>query len=71
MFGIEDYVILLVHMVSGDLMRYTWFLGGSVTSTSNCLFQELTEYVLGLKFSIVDKTEEICISAMHQSSGNS
>lgn len=45
--------------------------GGSVTSTSHCLFQELTEYVLGLKFSIVDKTEEICISAMHQSSGYS
>ncbi|KAM5584668.1 hypothetical protein ABKV19_004169 [Rosa sericea] len=46
-------------------------LGGSVAVTSNCLFQELNEYVWGLKFSIVDQTEETCISAVHQSSGYS
>ncbi|XP_004293157.1 PREDICTED: uncharacterized protein LOC101314727 [Fragaria vesca subsp. vesca] len=45
--------------------------GGSVTGTSNCLFQELTEHLWGLKFSILDQTEETCIKAVHQSSGYS
>ncbi|XP_050369872.1 uncharacterized protein LOC126787982 [Argentina anserina] len=45
--------------------------GGSVSGTSNCLFQELIEYVLGLKFSIVDLSEGRCISVAHQSSGYS
>ncbi|TQE01861.1 hypothetical protein C1H46_012485 [Malus baccata] len=37
----------------------------------NCVFQVLVEYMVDLKFSTVSQAEEICISAVHQSSGNS
>ncbi|BBH02285.1 titan9 [Prunus dulcis] len=47
--------------------------GGDVNPTgqANCLFQVLVEYLVDLKFSTVSQTEEICISAVHQSSGYS
>ncbi|RXH83920.1 hypothetical protein DVH24_013165 [Malus domestica] len=35
----------------------------------NCVFQVLVEYMVDLKFSTVSQAEEICISAVHQSSG--
>lgn len=35
----------------------------------NCVFQVLVEYMVDLKFSTVSHAEEICISAVHQSSG--
>jgi len=37
----------------------------------NWLIQVLFEYVLGMKLSIDYQTERICLSALHQSSGNS
>lgn len=39
-------------------------------STSNCLFQALIQHTLGLQFSIVTEVAEVCISALHESSGN-
>ncbi|XP_057955918.1 uncharacterized protein LOC131149478 isoform X2 [Malania oleifera] len=36
---------------------------------ANCLFQTLIECLVGMKFSAVNQTEGICISALHQSSG--
>ncbi|KAG8653039.1 uncharacterized protein LOC110618322 isoform X2 [Manihot esculenta] len=38
-------------------------------SYATCRFQDLIECLLGMKFSSVNKTEGICISAQHQSSG--
>ncbi|VVA36733.1 PREDICTED: titan9 [Prunus dulcis] len=57
----------------GYFMCYVLFQGGDVNPTgqANCLFQVLVEYLVDLKFSTVSQTEEICISAVHQSSGYS
>ncbi|KAF2287417.1 hypothetical protein GH714_039856 [Hevea brasiliensis] len=41
------------------------------SGSTNCQFQALIEYLLGMKFSSVNQTEGICISALHQSSGYS
>lgn len=38
---------------------------------ANCLFQALVEYLVGMKLSTFNQTEGTCISALHQSSGNS
>ncbi|KAJ8750611.1 hypothetical protein K2173_015785 [Erythroxylum novogranatense] len=38
------------------------------TCSSNCPFQALIEYLIGMKLSAVNQTEGICISALHQSS---
>lgn len=72
-FWTEVTAILLVHMVLGLFYMLCLFQGGDVNPTgqANCLFQVLVEYLVDLKFSTVSQTEEICISAVHQSSGNS
>ncbi|BBN68601.1 titan9, partial [Prunus dulcis] len=51
-------------------ISYKCSTGGDVNPTgqANCLFQVLVEYLVDLKFSTVSQTEEICISAVHQSS---
>lgn len=38
--------------------------------SADCLFQLLVENLVGMKFSTVTQSEGICVSAMHQSSGN-
>ncbi|XP_042000713.1 uncharacterized protein LOC121750270 [Salvia splendens] len=43
----------------------------SDTSSFNCMFQYLVEYVVGLKVSPVTKSNEVSILARHQSSGYS
>ncbi|KDP22131.1 hypothetical protein JCGZ_25962 [Jatropha curcas] len=41
-------------------------------SSTNCQFQALIEYLLGMKFStVIQSDDRICISALHQSSGYS
>ncbi|XP_015573719.1 uncharacterized protein LOC8276010 [Ricinus communis] len=47
--------------------------GGFVTDngSTNCQFQALIECLLGMKLSTANQTEEICVSALHQSSGYS
>ncbi|OVA09161.1 hypothetical protein BVC80_6635g1 [Macleaya cordata] len=49
---------------------------GSIASsgdsmTANCLFQILVEFLVGMKFAFITKTEGLCLSALHQSSGYS
>ncbi|OIW05455.1 hypothetical protein TanjilG_12046 [Lupinus angustifolius] len=41
------------------------------TDNCNWLIQALFEYALGMKLSTDHQTEQICLSALHQSSGNS
>ncbi|KAK4758166.1 hypothetical protein SAY87_019467 [Trapa incisa] len=38
-------------------------------STCKCLFQVLIQHTLGLQFSVVSELAEVCISALHESSG--
>ncbi|KAL2504854.1 titan9 [Abeliophyllum distichum] len=45
--------------------------GGDATETMNCMFQVLVEFVVGMKLSFVSQKDELCISALHQSSGYS
>ncbi|KAL2528426.1 titan9 [Forsythia ovata] len=45
--------------------------GGGATETMNCMFQVLVEFVVGMKLSFVSQKDELCISALHQSSGYS
>ncbi|KAK9273673.1 hypothetical protein L1049_018483 [Liquidambar formosana] len=45
--------------------------GGNDSGLTSCLFQGLVECLVGMKLSIDDQTEGICISALHQSSGYS
>lgn len=49
------------------------FVGGGVSdsSTLECMFQALIQYILGMKFSIGDQTGKFCLIALHESSGNS
>eukprot|EP00268_Persea_americana_P036630 TRINITY_DN3614_c0_g1_i4.p1 TRINITY_DN3614_c0_g1~~TRINITY_DN3614_c0_g1_i4.p1 ORF type:complete len:316 (+),score=58.87 TRINITY_DN3614_c0_g1_i4:414-1361(+) len=42
---------------------------GSGICHTNCIFQTLVECLVGMKFSIVNHTEELCLSILHQSSG--
>jgi len=37
----------------------------------NWLIHVLFEYALGMKLSIIDQSGQMCLSALHQSSGNS
>ncbi|XP_022731702.1 uncharacterized protein LOC111286146 isoform X2 [Durio zibethinus] len=46
-------------------------LGANAPASDNCLFQALIECLVGMKISAVNKTEGLCISALHQSSGYS
>ncbi|CAI9754059.1 unnamed protein product [Fraxinus pennsylvanica] len=41
------------------------------SETVNCMFQVLIEFVVGMKLSFVTQKDELCISALHQSSGYS
>ncbi|PIN17519.1 hypothetical protein CDL12_09830 [Handroanthus impetiginosus] len=41
------------------------------TSSVNCVFQYLVEFVVGMKFSPLTQSNELCILANHQSSGYS
>ncbi|GAV63823.1 hypothetical protein CFOL_v3_07341 [Cephalotus follicularis] len=43
--------------------------GANGMACANCVFQALIEYAIGLKFSTINQTEGIGISALHQSSG--
>ncbi|KAG6414137.1 hypothetical protein SASPL_126855 [Salvia splendens] len=54
-------------------LRTTNSSGGDAADTSsfNCMFQYLVEYVVGLKVSPVAKSNEVSILARHQSSGYS
>ncbi|XP_027178040.1 uncharacterized protein LOC113777203 isoform X1 [Coffea eugenioides] len=38
---------------------------------ASCMFQELVEWVVGLKLSIIPQSKDFCISALHPSSGYS
>ncbi|KAL3534758.1 hypothetical protein ACH5RR_003219 [Cinchona calisaya] len=38
---------------------------------ANCMFQDLVEWVIGLKLSIIAQNEEFCVSALHPASGYS
>ncbi|XP_021279375.1 uncharacterized protein LOC110413010 [Herrania umbratica] len=46
-------------------------LGANATASGTCLFQALIECLVGMKLSTVNRTEGLCISALHQSSGYS
>ncbi|KAF8396211.1 hypothetical protein HHK36_017824 [Tetracentron sinense] len=48
------------------------FLGGGIydAGPANCMFQALMGCLVGMKLSMVNQTEGICVSALHQSSGN-
>ncbi|CAK9184352.1 unnamed protein product [Ilex paraguariensis] len=41
------------------------------TGPTKCMFQDLVECLIGMKLSTVSQEDEICISALHQSSGYS
>ncbi|XP_030522429.1 uncharacterized protein LOC115735355 [Rhodamnia argentea] len=45
--------------------------GVSDSSTFECMFQALIQYILGMKFSIGDQTGKFCLVALHESSGYS
>ncbi|OIT38054.1 PREDICTED: uncharacterized protein LOC109239961 [Nicotiana attenuata] len=47
--------------ISGD--------GAADISPAKCIFQDVFQWLLGMKFSIVTENEELCISALHESSG--
>ncbi|KAK4346779.1 hypothetical protein RND71_033118 [Anisodus tanguticus] len=47
--------------ISGD--------GASDISPASCIFQDLVQWLAGMKFSTVTENEELCISAVHESSG--
>lgn len=55
------------------LMNDSIFLGGALkeSGSANCFFQAFVEYLVGMKLSAVNQTQGMCISALHQSSGNS
>ncbi|KAH0700340.1 hypothetical protein KY285_014591 [Solanum tuberosum] len=38
-------------------------------SPALCIFQDLVQWLVGMKFSAVTENEELCISALHESSG--
>ncbi|XP_049384322.1 uncharacterized protein LOC125848490 [Solanum stenotomum] len=38
-------------------------------SPASCIFQDLVQWLVGMKFSAVTDNEELCISALHESSG--
>uniref|UniRef100_M1CHY2 DUF7806 domain-containing protein n=1 Tax=Solanum tuberosum TaxID=4113 RepID=M1CHY2_SOLTU len=38
-------------------------------SPASCIFQDLVQWLVGMKFSAVTENEELCISALHESSG--
>ncbi|WMV16863.1 hypothetical protein MTR67_010248 [Solanum verrucosum] len=38
-------------------------------SPASCIFQDLVQWLVGMKFSAVMENEELCISALHESSG--
>ncbi|KAG4183470.1 hypothetical protein ERO13_A09G111500v2 [Gossypium hirsutum] len=46
-------------------------ISANATDCSTCLFQALIECLVGMKISIVNQTEGLCILALHQSSGYS
>ncbi|XP_007015155.2 PREDICTED: uncharacterized protein LOC18589909 [Theobroma cacao] len=46
-------------------------LGANATASGTCLFQAFIECLVGMKLSTVNRTEGLCISALHQSSGYS
>lgn len=47
--------------ISGD--------GTADISPASCIFQDLVQWLVGMKFSTVTENEELCISALHESSG--
>lgn len=55
-----------------NLVILLYLLGdfGSGVCHTNCIFQTLVECLVGMKFSIVNHTEGLCLSILHQSSGN-
>ncbi|KAK8683231.1 hypothetical protein V6N13_039296 [Hibiscus sabdariffa] len=46
-------------------------ISANATGRGTCLFQSLVECLVGMKISNLNQTEGLCISALHQSSGNS
>lgn len=36
---------------------------------ASCMFQDLVEWVVGMKLSIIAKNEDFCVSVSHPSSG--
>ena len=52
---------------------FSFFPDGGIVAESgpaNFQFQALLEYLVGMKLSAVNQNDEVCISALHQSSGN-
>ncbi|KAM3363245.1 hypothetical protein P3S68_018099 [Capsicum galapagoense] len=47
--------------ISGD--------GAADISPASCIFQDLVQWLVGMKFSTVTENEELCISVLHESSG--
>ncbi|XP_009766480.2 uncharacterized protein LOC107788479 [Nicotiana tabacum] len=47
--------------ISGD--------GAADISPAKCIFQDIFQWLLSMKFSTVTENEELCISALHESSG--
>ncbi|XP_055806572.1 uncharacterized protein LOC129875157 [Solanum dulcamara] len=43
--------------------------GAADISPASCIFQDLVQWLVGMKFSTVTENEELCISALHESSG--
>ncbi|CAN4083184.1 unnamed protein product [Withania somnifera] len=41
----------------------------NVDISASCIFQDLVQWLVGMKFSTVTENEELCISALHESSG--
>ncbi|KAE8692926.1 Titan9 [Hibiscus syriacus] len=46
-------------------------ISANATDHGTCLLKALIECLVGMTISTVDQTEGLCISALHQSSGNS
>ena len=73
---IQEHYFLLSYwtlLLWFSLFVSTKILGGGadITGPPNCMFQDLIECLIGMKLSTVAQTDGICISAVHQSSGNS
>lgn len=44
--------------------------GGTGKSSVMCVFHTLIEFLVGMKFSVGIQTEELCLSVIHEKSGN-
>ncbi|KAH8499002.1 hypothetical protein H0E87_017785 [Populus deltoides] len=71
MLNFLPFSLSIFHVVSIYLL-FSFFPDGGIVAESgpaNLQFQALLEYLVGMKLSAVNQNDEVCISALHQSSG--